>query len=127
VKYAEAFETLGYILVSKRQDWSAEKSDGVCVTLWKRQLDWDRLSYDTRGYKGDDTTWISKSGNKKRIAHAQTALAEFDGWVDAILISGKPGVSYEDAQIWVPAYKGGARWRIVFLDEATGHIRLEAQ
>jgi hypothetical protein len=127
MKYSEAFEALGYQLQNVRQDWSAEKPDAVCITIWKRRMNWDELSYDTRLHKTSIDIWGAKSGNQKRILHAKRALEEFSGWVDAILISGEPGVSYEDAQIWVPAEKGSKQWRVVFLDESTGHIRLEAQ
>jgi hypothetical protein len=85
------------------------------------------MSSDTRTRARDIEIWGKKSGNRKRTTHAKRALEQFDGWIDAILISGAPGVSYEDAQIWVPAEKGGQRWRVTFLDEETGHIRLEAQ
>ncbi|MBF9150983.1 hypothetical protein [Novosphingobium jiangmenense] len=127
MRYAEAFESLGYKLRSARQDWSAEKDDGVCITIWKRRLNWQDLSYDTREHKNSIADWSVKSGNKKRILHASRALIEFDGWIDAILISGEPGISYEDAQVWFPTEKQGRRWRVVYLDEETGHLRLEAQ
>jgi hypothetical protein len=127
LKYSDAFTALGYELQSVRQDWSAEKADGVCITIWKRGMDWRTMSSDTRTRARDIEIWGKKSGNRKRTTHAKRALEQFDGWIDAILISGAPGVSYEDAQIWVPAEKGGQRWRVTFLDEETGHIRLEAQ
>jgi hypothetical protein len=90
-------------------------------------MNWDELSYDTRLHKSSVDIWSGKSGNRKRIVHAQRALNDFEGWIDAILISGEPGVSYEDAQLWIPSEKGGKRWRVVFLDQAICHIRLEAQ
>ncbi|MGV7121660.1 hypothetical protein [Sphingopyxis sp. 550A] len=125
--YSAAFKELGYRLENVRQDWSAENSTGVCITIWKRQMNWDDLSYDTRLHKSSIDNWGSKSGNKRRLVHAERAIEEFDGWIDAILISGEPGVSYEDAQIWVPSEKSGKRWRVVYIDMATGHLRLEAQ
>ena len=127
MQYAEAFDALGYKLISVRNDWTASKPGGVCVTIWKRELDWEEMSMDSRVRGGPISNWGHKAGNKRRIEHAALALREFNGWVDAILISGKPGVSYEDAQPWLPSQKGGRRWRVVFLDEETGHIRLEAQ
>ena len=126
MQYAAAFEAMGYSLNSVRNDWTAVKADGVCVTIWKREIDWSEWSMDSRVRCGPIESWQSKPGNKTRINHARRALNEFDGWVDAILISGKPGISYEDAQPWHPAEKGGKRWRIIYLDEANGHIRLEA-
>jgi hypothetical protein len=128
MQYSAAFEELGYKLENVRQDWSAENVDGVCITIWKRRINWGEMSYDTRLGRTSIDVWKEKSGNKKRIVHAKRVLRDFDGWVDAILISGAPEKgSYEDAQIWIPSEKGGKRWRIVFLDEVTGHIRLEAQ
>lgn len=127
MQYSAAFEALGYSLDNVRQDWSAENATGVCVTIWKRQMNWDEMSYDTRQHKTKSEIWQAKLGNRKRVAHAKRALEDFEGWIDAILISGEPGVSYEDAQLWVPSEKGGKRWRVVFLDEASGHLRLEAR
>ncbi|WP_257543587.1 hypothetical protein [Sphingopyxis sp. DBS4] len=127
MQYSSAFEEFGYKLENVRQDWSAQNATGVCITIWKRRMNWDELSYDTRLHKSSVDIWSEKSGNRKRIVHAQRALNDFEGWIDAILISGEPGVSYEDAQLWIPSEKGGKRWRVVFLDQAIGHIRLEAQ
>jgi len=127
MQYAEAFAAFGYSLISVRNDWTAEKPDGVCITIWKRELDWKTMSMDSRTHGGPIESWGHKPGNKRRIEHAARALREFDGWVDAILISGKPGASYEDAQPWIPSQKDGMWWRVVCLDEVTGHIRLQTQ
>lgn len=127
MQYEQAFNSLGYSLISVRNDWTAEKYDGVCVTIWKRELDWKSMVMDSQIHGGDIAGWGHKQGNARRILHATRALAEFDGWVDAILISGQPGISYEDAQPWIPADKGGKRWRVTFLDSSTGHIRFELQ
>ncbi len=124
---SEAFLSLGYTLGAVRTDWSAESSEGICLTIWKREIDWSDWSMDSRIRGGPIEQWGKKQGNKKRIVHAARALAEFEGWIDAILISGKPGQSYEDAQPWLPTDKGGKRWRVTFLDEFSGHIRIEAQ
>ena len=83
MKYSEAFAALGYDLQSVRQDWSAEKSDGVCITIWKRGMDWKTMSSDSRTRARDIEVWGKKSGNKKRKLHARRALDEFDGWIDA--------------------------------------------
>jgi hypothetical protein len=82
---------------------------------------------DSRILGGDIAIWGSKPGNKKRIAHAKRALTDFDGWIDAILVDGIPGVSYGKAFVWVPEEREIRFWRVTYLDETTGHLRLEAQ
>lgn len=126
MQYKAAFESMGYKLASIRNDWTAAKVDGICVTIWKREIDWTEMLMDSRLHGGPVENWGHKPGNKRRISHARRAIDEFDGWVDAILISGKPGISYEDAQPWLPWEKGGRHRRIAFLDDTSGHIRLES-
>jgi hypothetical protein len=38
MQFVEAFDALGYAVQVPRQDWSAEKPDGVCISLWKKEL-----------------------------------------------------------------------------------------
>jgi hypothetical protein len=127
VKFAEAFEALGYEIELPRQDWSAENERGVCLSLWTKETDWKQLVIDTRIHATDLADWGHKSGNKKRIRHARRAYDEFDGWVDVVKIDGTPGIGYGFASPWVPAERQGRRWRVTYLDDETGHIRLEAQ
>lgn len=126
MQYKEAFTKLGYDLKNHRQEWSAEKAEAICLTIWKREIDWSNLVMDSRISGGDISIWGGKLGNRKRIAHATRALDDFDGWIDAILVSGDPGVSYEQAFVWWPAERENRMWRVTFLDNETGHIRLEA-
>ena len=38
MQFVEAFEHLGYNVEAPRQDWSAEKEDGICISLWKKEM-----------------------------------------------------------------------------------------
>jgi hypothetical protein len=127
MKFVEAFNSLGYDVPAWRTDWSAEKADGICLSLWTRETDWNSLVMDTRTHAGDIHKWGAKPGNKKRIGHARRALDEFDGWVDIVKIEGVPGESYGSASPWRPDERHGKQWRITFLDDSTGDLRLEAQ
>jgi len=127
MKFVEAFNALGYDVENQRQDWSAEANGGVCLSLWSKETDWKQLVMDTRTHASGWNDWGHKSGNKKRTRHARRALSEFDGWVDVVKIDGVPGVGYGTATPWIPAERQDYRWRITFLDDATGHLRLEAQ
>jgi len=127
MKFVEAFNTLGYKVENQRQDWSAEGEDGVCLSLWAKETDWKQLVMDTRIHATDISGWGHKSGNKKRARHARRALAEFDGWIDVVKIDGIPGEGYGNAAPWLPAERDSYRWRITFLDDSSGHLRLEAQ
>lgn len=127
MQFVEAFEKLGYKVAAPRTDWSAERDDGICLTLWTKETDWKNLVSDTRVHADDIQDWGSKPGNKKRIRHAIRALKEFGGWIDVVKIDGVPGVGYGNATPWLPSERKNMRWRITFLDEDVGDIRLEAQ
>jgi hypothetical protein len=127
VLFTEAFKKLGYSLLAQRTDWSAASSEGVCLSLWKKETDWKALVMDTRQHAGPIEDWGYKAGNKRRIEHARLACEEFDGWIDVVTIDGVPGEGYGNAQPWVPKDRKGKRWRITYLDPETGHLRLEAQ
>ncbi|WOE75109.1 hypothetical protein [Alterisphingorhabdus coralli] len=127
MQFSEAFSSMGYNLENKRQDWSAEKDKGVCISLWSKETDWKTLTMDSRLHAGDNQIWKDKPGNKKRIVHARRALDEFDGWIDVVKIDGEPGVSYGTASPWIPEERKGYRWRVTDIDEHTGHIRMQAQ
>src|SRR5438128_110283 len=76
MQYAEAFDKLGYRLDVPRQDWSAEKLDGVCISIWKKEMGSrdGSLWMDTRTHADPADQWQSKSGNKKRIRHLRRAI-----------------------------------------------------
>lgn len=123
--YKDAFRKLGYKLGSPRQDWSAEKADGVCISLWAKEMHTQdgSLSVDTREDGGPLNDWQTKTGNLKRIQHLERALKEFDGIVDVVIVQGVPGESYQSASPWIAE---GARantvWKVTDLDPETGHF-----
>jgi hypothetical protein len=125
MKYGEAFSKLGYQLVVPRQDWTAEKENGVCITAWKNNIDYSNWTFDTRVHAKDWEEWGSKSGNKKRIRHATRALSDFHGWVDVVIVDGLPGEGVAKADPWIEKDRKGKRWCVTYLEEETGHIRLE--
>ena len=129
MQYSEAFKSLGYILDNPRQDWTAASPDGVCITLWTKEIRGagPKMHYDSREYSGPLEDWIDKPGNKKRIVHLSQALGEFDGWIDVVRVDGVPGESYGDAEPWNPTARKGFKWRVTSLDSATGHFRTEIQ
>jgi hypothetical protein len=127
MQYGEAFAKLGYNLQVPRQDWSAEKEDGICITLWRSEIDWKSLVMDSRIHGGPNEIWAGLPGNPKRIRHANRALAEFGGFVDVIVVDGIPGNGVTKATPWQPSERKGLQWTITFLDDLTGHIRLEAK
>jgi len=124
MQYSQAFAKLGYTLVAPRQDWSAEREDGVCITLWRSEIDWKTLTMDSRVHGGPLEQWSNLPGNAKRIRHARRALAEFV--VDVIVVDGVPGQGVIDATPWNAKDRKDIVWRVTELDEATGHIRMEA-
>ncbi len=125
MQYGQAFAKLGYTLAAPRQDWSAERTDGVCVTLWRSEIDWKTLTMDSRVRGGPLEEWSNLPGNARRIRHARRALVEFGGMVDVIIVDGVPGQGVTDATPWNPKDRKGLRWRVTYLEDVTGHIRME--
>lgn len=124
MKFKEAFGALGYLVQQPRSDWSAEKADGVCITLWQAEMSMVNGApwVDTRIHTKDIGLWGHKPGNRKRAVHLRRAMAEFEGYVDVVIVHGVPGEGFGDAAPWEPAKRRDARWRVSFLDPGTGHF-----
>jgi hypothetical protein len=126
MRYGEAFAKLGYVLETPRQDWSAALLDQICISIWRSEIDWKLPIMDSRLHGGPIAEWGRLPGNAKRIKHARTALEKHDGFVDAIIVDGIPGQGVTSATPWIPHNRKGLCWRITYLGEQDGHIRLEA-
>ena len=127
MQFVEAFERLGYAVEAPRQDWTAEKPDGVCISLWRKEMGADQglMWMDTRVHADPLENWRNKYGNRKRIRHLLRALDEFDGRVDVVIVSGEPGVSYGTAQPWLAeGSRTATYWQVKSLDTETGHFEV---
>lgn len=127
MKFTEAFAALGYELLDFRQDWTAEKNDGVCISLWRREMGTrDGLLWmDTRNHADPIGQWQEKAGNRRRIVHLRRVLDQFEGRVDVVIVSGTPGVSYGTAQPWIAeGARAGTWWQVTELDDTTGHFEV---
>lgn len=127
MQFVEAFQHLGYEVEVPRQDWSADKEGGVCISLWRKEMGTrDGLPWmNTRVHADPIDKWGHKPGNIKRIRHLRRALAEFDGHVDVVIVSGDPGVSYGTAQPWESTgARAGSYWQVTEFEEATGHFEV---
>jgi hypothetical protein len=125
MQFAEAFNKLGYKLTFPRTDWSAETATGVCISLWRSEIDWKALSFDTRVSAGVPATW-NPAGNNKRKRHLAVALERFAGWVDVVVVDGVPGEGVSNATPWNQRDRKGLRWRVLSLDEEVGHFAVQA-
>jgi hypothetical protein len=127
MQFVEAFRQLGYKVEAPRQDWSAEKEDGVCISLWKKEMgSRDGLLWmNTHIHADPIENWGHKAGNIKRIRHLRRALDQFGGRVDVVIVSGDPGVSYGTAQAWLAeGGRAGTLWHVTELDDETGHFEV---
>lgn len=122
--FTDAFAKLGYRLSSPRTDWSAEKPDGVCLSLWAKEMRnlSPGLAFDTRRDAQPIETWNHKHGHKRRLPHLARAVSAFDGYIDVVVVSGTPGEGHGDANPWLPETRNGYPWRVMFFDPLTGHF-----
>lgn len=125
MRFSEAFSRLGYQLSSPRTDWSAESATGICISLWRSEIDWKSFRMDTRVNAGPPETW-NAAGNNKRIRHLATAILEFDGWVDVVIVDGTPGEGVKKANPWVTAERKGLRWHVSEFEPNVGHFLARA-
>lgn len=125
MKFVEAFERLGYVVEAQRQDWSAANENGICISLWRKEMgSRDGLLWmNTHVHADSIENWGHKPGNAKRIRHIHRAVEEFGGRVDVVIVSGEPGESYGTAQPWLAeGARAGTYWQITVFDAATGHF-----
>lgn len=125
MKFSEAFNRLGYKLEVPRLDWSATNENGVCISLWRSEIDWSSLSIDTRVNCGPVSTW-NAAGSNKRKRHLEKALREHDGWIDMIVVDGVPGEGVDKATPWNPEERRGLRWRLFEFESPIGHFKARA-
>jgi hypothetical protein len=123
MRYAEAFKKLGYDLPNPRQHWSCSSDEGVCLSLWRTEIDWKGRKFDTREDAGPTETWNAAGANQS-LRDLIIARDDFDGWIDVVVVDGIPGEGVEKATPWRSDQRG-QRWRLVDFDEATGHFRAE--
>jgi hypothetical protein len=128
VKYVEAFRSLGYSIEVPRQDWSAESLDGVCLSLWQREMDRKNGApwLDTKRHGMPLELWGAKPGNHKRKRHLSRAVKDFSGAIDVVIVNGTPGEGYDDAHPWNIGERG-ASWHITNFEAETGHFSAEAR
>ena len=113
MQYVRAFEALGYRPTNPRQDWSAENENGVCVTFWKSEVKWTPAppKFDLwQLHPGGESDWN-----------------EFEGWIDAVIVTGVPGNGVKDAMPWKPDQRMDHRWRITRFDPDSGYFSAAAE
>lgn len=124
MRYAEAFKKLGYNLQLPRLHWTASSDKGVCISLWRSEIDWPNRKFDTREDANPPATWNAAGANQRR-ENLRKAVNDFGGWVDVVVVDGVPGQKVRNATPWSPEERSGLFWRVVSFDEATGHFRAE--
>jgi hypothetical protein len=124
MRYAEAFKKLGYDLANPRQHWSCAGPHGVCLSLWRSEIDWKNRKFDTREDAGPVDTW-NAAGANQRIHDLALVRNHFGNWIDVVVVDGVPGEGVDNATPWHPKQRQGLRWRVVWFDEETGHFRAE--
>ena len=127
MKFTEAFRALGYTLDNHQNEWSAKSNTGVCITIWKVELKRKNHMpiYELAFPYGEPLPeWTNKIGHRKRTKHLCSAVDEFDGYIDVVLLDGPSGGPYKDAYPWNKETRGFG-WRVVCLDRNSGGFRAE--
>lgn len=126
MKYAEAFKKLGYKLDNHQTDWSAEKADGVCISMWRDKVKWNASPpyFDTDEAWPDWEPGADKIGHRKRTQHIELARDKHDGFVDIVLRRGTYDEQHGDAEPWDWKSRGG-RWKISRFVRSNGKFRAE--
>lgn len=122
--YKESFRKLGYHLTNPRQHWSCASEAGVCLSLWRKEIDWKNHKFDTREDAGPTDTWNAAGANQRK-RDLVVAMSKFGGWIDVVVVDGIPGEGVDKATPWEPDGRQGLRWRVTEFDEASGHFRAE--
>jgi putative transcriptional regulator len=120
--YVEAFEKLGYTINPPFSDVSAEKSDGIALAIFRKEIDWKAKIFDTALVARWEENRRNLPGNTKRIQHLRRAQNEFSGHVDVILHDQTADGTTAGAEPWV---RPKSHWQLTYFDEATGHHRIE--
>jgi len=130
MKYVEAFNKLGYEVSAPRTDWTSEKDDGVCLTLWTREVEWTpqppSLNLFEMSTPGSNA-WEKLPGHAKRTMHLSRAMNEFGGRVDVVLVKGIPGEGIDSADPWLTDQRNGFGWRLTKFDSETGFFSVVAE
>ena len=129
MQYAEASRALNYQLISPRNDWTAKKEDGICISLWKQELAFrdGRPWINTKVHCQPIEIWKDKPGNKKRIRHLLKAVSDFEGVVDVIIVHGIPGEKVTSADPWQQkGRRKGYHWQVSEFEQSTGHFTANA-
>lgn len=127
--FKDAFEALGYTLSNHQTDWSAENADGVCITLWRCDLELssEKLPFYDMRFERPLPEWTEKIGHRKRRSHLARAVDEFGGRVDVVLLHGPSGGPQTGADPWIKEERGKG-WHITRFDETDredGSFRIE--
>jgi hypothetical protein len=112
-----AYESVGYTLLREGQmkpHWSAEKPDGICISLWASELK-GKTKLDT--LIDSDVSKCDSKLNRIRIEHLKRAKQSYHGLVDVIILNGIPGNSKPKPD--------DRKWKVTFLDEVTGDFAVE--
>jgi hypothetical protein len=129
MNFSSAFDALGYDLKAPRTDWSAERDNGVCLSLWAKEIKFKDggCSFDTKRDAMPIESWNHKPGFRRRLEHLRKAHETLGGRIDVVIVSGTPGASYEDAHPWKPEQRKGMAWYVTDFDYDTGHFSAETR
>ena len=110
--YVQSFRHLGYELPFNL-DYAAFGDKGVCISLWRREIDRrGNAPFDTRLHADDTGLW-KKGPTAKRTRLLCKAMVQHEGWVDAVVRDDRGGRKGAPSQPWNVAENGGLKWRLL--------------
>ena len=123
---SEAFRKLGYDIGNPMNQWSAENEEGVCISLWQKEMVFTdgRSWIDTRLHAGPAEEW-SAVGANLRAKHLKAAIEKFRGHVDVVVLYGEVG-KVKNCEPWFPPKSHPNHgWIVTDFDVDTGHFVAE--
>jgi len=127
VGYRDSFRKLGYELGSVRQHWSAKNEDGVCLSLWSKEMrpGGGLLEMDSNTDCGPIETWAS-AGRNKRHEHLCFAWDECDRWIDVVIRQGHSWENGVPSEPWLVTKKKH-KFRLQEFDRESGHFSVKLE
>ena len=130
----DGFLFFGATQRNEQWSWSAKTPNGnkIIITIWQHEMmgRGEDQYLDTRELENDNDEWLDSNGNRERRGLLKHAQDELDGIVYILMtratnVEAGPPWEIGSCYSWEMADGRVNRMKLTFLDEETGHFRVE--